>query len=147
MVMIFIDCTMVMTFIDDLTKGSGYVHSGSQPTSVIQECSAYKRCSHYQKASNPITISIGSQSTPVSLVGGVTTIPWLTPLAIKKQQIEHNQAMHREVVASPCSYTLEYLRVTIICRCTFFCDFGLERVLRVLNFAICTRKWYRVDIF
>jgi hypothetical protein len=31
--------------------------------------------------------------------------------------------------------------------CTFLCNFGLKRVLRVLNFVICTRKWYRVDIF
>ena len=29
---------------------------------------------------------------------------------------------------------------------TFSCDFGLKHLfLRVLNFAICTRKWYRVD--
>ena len=30
---------------------------------------------------------------------------------------------------------------------TFFCDFDLKYVLRVLNFAICTQKWYRVDKF
>ena len=28
---------------------------------------------------------------------------------------------------------------------TFLCDFGLKHVLQVLNFVICTRKWYRVD--
>ena len=30
---------------------------------------------------------------------------------------------------------------------TFFCDFDLKYLLRVLNFAICTRKWYRIDKF
>ena len=30
---------------------------------------------------------------------------------------------------------------------TFFCDLGLKHLLRVLNFAIYTRKWYRVDKF
>ena len=36
-----------------------------------------------------------------------------------------------------------YLKVTII----LFCNFGLKHVLRIPNFAICTRKWYRVDKF
>ena len=30
---------------------------------------------------------------------------------------------------------------------TFFCDFGLNHLLRVLNFVISTWKWYRVDKF
>jgi hypothetical protein len=39
---------------------------------------------------------------------------------------------------------LYVLKVTIICM-YIFCDFGLKHTLRVQNFAICTRKWYRVD--
>jgi hypothetical protein len=35
---------------------------------------------------------VGSQSTPASLVGGVTTIPWLAPLTIKNKQKSHHNA-------------------------------------------------------
>ena len=39
--------------------------------------------SHYHTKA---ILGVGSQSTPASLVGGVTTIPWLTPLAISKHR-------------------------------------------------------------
>ena len=38
---------------------------------------------------------------------------------------------------------MHYLKLTIIRRYIF----RLKHVLRVLNFVICTRIWYRVDKF
>ena len=41
---------------------------------------------------------------------------------------------------------IQYLRVTIVCRGTVFCDFGLRHTLHVLLFVICTQIWQRIDI-
>ncbi len=55
-------------------------------------------------------------------------------------KLYYNVHVHFSIIKANESYTLgdNYLQV---------CDSDLERVLRVLNFAICTQKWYRVDIF
>ena len=49
-------------------------------------------------------------------------------------------------VCVSCGEKFHYLRVTIICR-YIYGDFGLKHNLRVLNFAICMWKWYRVYTF
>ena len=59
--------------------------SGGQPTSVTLQPLVCKPAGWALKhTSYQSWDSVGSQSTPASLVGGVTTIPWLTPLAINQ---------------------------------------------------------------
>ena len=50
----------------------------------------------------------------------------------------------QDIVMNSCSWPECTLRWQLFA-CRY--NFGLKHVLRVLNFAICMRKWYRVDKF